>query len=562
MKLKLLSLALAICLCGTVLHAQALSEQNLIDLKKAGVDKAILVQQIEKDGISFPMDAATTIRLKNLGFADEVLSALINVGSKKPSLTADDPVKTLYAQGKYPELCDYLKTQLTSNPTNYRLRTILIGALLKINQQPAALAELEKLRDQSQNPNSKPYLDRASLLVSSWQKQQEGKSKLLAALQNYNYPDADSAINQIAASPMQKQILHMLIDSYAAKFDSPVGASSEFQNISFTDQQKLDVIKAKSSEAKTTYEALMKRVDVYSHSPLVPSFCEADGMNLVPDFKQLSLLEYSDLVGKLSRLAPLSEDVMDLAFHVTLLSSKYEDLQLLGEKILAAQGHIKIPFYARDRFFTLVIDTKMKRLYTEPDPHPFSVRYVLGGGLLPNVHQDRAQNDSLSDLVPFNLAFDEIRSVSQKAGRRTNHLFVSHSYALSLEPTGVAPNYALMQFLFCTEGEEAELQATRNLAVFVLHVIGKPNLKAELADPKKASRGSGLGDALVAFYGATNGRTALGEAAMQTMADNKTKSEIAAEQQQATWQVMLAKDYSGLLDGSVFDGLDKLVEAP
>ena len=62
--MKMAALACAICLYSMALYAQSLSEQNLIELKKAGIDKAILVQQIQANGISFQMDAGTTIRLK------------------------------------------------------------------------------------------------------------------------------------------------------------------------------------------------------------------------------------------------------------------------------------------------------------------------------------------------------------------------------------------------------------------------------------------------------------------------------------------------------------------
>jgi hypothetical protein len=50
------------------------------------------------------------------------------------------------------------------------------------------------------------------------------------------------------------------------------------------------------------------------------------------------------------------------------------------------------------------------------------------------------------------------------------------------------------------------------------------------------------------------------------MADDKARSEMVtqeqqamAQKQQATWQAMVARDYSDLLNGSVFDSLDKLI---
>jgi hypothetical protein len=555
---------LAFVLWGHALSAQGLSEQKLIELKKAGVESALIVKQIEKDGISFQMDADATIRLKQLGFSQDVLNALLSVGDKKTSGVAEDPVRTLYSRGKYPELCDYLKAQLEKNPTNYRLRTILIGALLKINQQPAALGELEKLKNQSQDPTSKSYLDRASLLLSSWQKQEEGKNRLLTALQNYNYNEANSATDQLPASVMQKTILHMLIDSYAGKFDLTLSSASPSQGMSFAALQQMDAIKQKLAESEKEFEASMRDADVYLHGPLVPSSCGSPPRVQYPDFQNISIRQYGGFVTKLTRLAPLNDDVMDMAFHLALLSTKYEDLEALGDKILAAKGSIRIAFYSRDRFFNLIVDVKKKRIYTQPDPHPFVVRYFWDGW---SVKQNASHNNWDADVVPFDLAFGDIRGLTQNARGRTGaggRLIVSKSYALAFEPLGVAPNYALMNFIFCTEGEEAELQATRNLGQFILHVIGNPSLKAELADPTKAGHGgnSGFGDAIVAMYGATHGNTPMGAMAMQMAVDNKAQNAMAAQEQQATWQSMLSSDYSSLLDGSVFDGLDKIVEAP
>jgi hypothetical protein len=549
--MKSLTLILTFCLYSIALCAQGLSEQNLLDLKKAGIDKAIVIQQIEKDGINFQMDASTTIRLKNIGFSDDVLSALLNASKGTSHSVSDDPVKSLYSQGKYTELCDYLKSQVDKDPANYRLRTILIGSLLKINQQPAALAELEKLKDQSRDPAAKAYLASASLLVSSWQKQQEAKNKLLTALQNYNYAEAGSAIDQLPASAMQRQILHMLIDSYAGKFDEAIARTSQLQSISFTDKERIDAIKDKIAFSEKSYHPLMDRVNLYYYSPKTLGDCTD---------KQFSISEYIDIVGKLSKLAPLNPQVMNLAFHATLLSSQYENLQTLGDKILAAQGTIRIPFYSRDRYFDVVIDSKMKSIYSQPDSHHFAVSCEIPNAMNMldwSVHRNADHDGRLSKLVSFNLPFDQVRSISQKAGS------IKNSYALSFEPAGVAPNYALMQMLDANVGEEAELQATKNLGLFVLHVIGNTNVKAELADPSKAAHhggDSGFGDAIVAMYGATHGNTPVGAMAIQLVEESKAQNAMAAQQQEATWQTMLARDYSSLLDGSVFDGLDKLVE--
>jgi hypothetical protein len=550
---KIAALACAFCLCSVALQAQSLSVQNLIDLKKAGVDKAILVQQIQADGINFQMDANTTIRLKSLGFPDEVLSALLIAGSKKASPGADDPIKTLYSQGKYPELCDYLNSLLEKNPRDYRSRAILIGTLLKIDRQTAALVELQNLSAQTKDSAAKPYVDRASLMVSNWQKQEEVKNKLLLALQNYSYADADSLIDQLAASAAQKGILHMIIDSYAGKFGAVLARNSQLQTMSFVDQKRVDAVKDKITESKNNYNLLMDKADDYVHL--------ACGYNKL---KQPSLADYADVVGKLTRVAPLSPEVIDLVFHVALLSSKYDNLQALGDKILAAKGTIRIPFYTYPEYFDMVIDIKLRTLYTQTHVLRDSQAQCPWPDI-PGWSFSRSQAlraEFFPQLVPFNLAFDQVKGVSQRMTFIGHEAVAKHSYVLSFDPEGVAPRYAMDGFMVLEAGEGAILQSTRNLGLYILHVIGNPNIKAELADPEKAkktSHGFGFGDALVALYGATNGRTPLGAAAVQMMADNKAKSEAAAQEQQATWQAMLVRGYSDLLNGSVFESLDKLI---
>jgi hypothetical protein len=454
-----------------------------------------------------------------------------------------------------------LKSRLEKNPQDYRSRAILIGTLLKIDGQSAALAELQTLSAQTKDSAAKPYFERASLMVSNWQKQQEGKERLLADLRNYSYADANLAVDQLSASAMQKTVLHMLIDSYAGRFDAALARASQLETISFTDKQHIEAVKTKVVESQKNYNSLMDKIDFYLYSPAMMGSC-AEG-----EMKQYSISGYLDLMSQISRLAPLSERVMNLAFHATLLSSKYDELQALGDKILAGQGAIRIPFYSADKYFAVVIDDKAKSIYSQPDSHPFELECEWGVGMggfgTIHVHHNVQRSSYLADFVAFNLPFDQIRGISQKAGPAYHDIGLEkRSYALAFDPAGVAPNYGLMQWLYGIAGAEAGLQATHNLGQFLLHVIGNPNLKAQLVDPKKIKHGGsgfGFGDALVALYGVTNGRTPLGAAAVQMIADDKAKNEMVAEQQQATWQGMLARDYSDLLNGSVFESLDKLI---
>jgi hypothetical protein len=349
----------------------------------------------------------------------------------------------------------------------------------------------------------------------------------------------------------------MLVDSYAARFDTALARTSQLQTISFVDKQRVDGIKEKITESEKNYNSMMDKANLFAHGAYFYEPC--------PAFGDASLSDYVGVVSGLARVAPLSPEVMDLVFHIALLSSTYEDLQVLGDKMLATKGSIRIPFEdIQHHSFDVVIDAKLKTLSTQI---PVSRRSEV---LCP-ARLQRVNTDKWPKLVPFNLTFDQIRGISQngKPLKGTNYLDPRTYYALSFDPEGVAPWPALHSLLETAAGPEALLQATRNLGLYIIHVIGNPNIKAELADPEKAkqtSHGFGFGDALMALYGATNGRTPLGAAAVQMMADDKARSEMVtqeqqamAQKQQATWQAMVARDYSDLLNGSVFDSLDKLI---
>jgi hypothetical protein len=570
--MKFLVLFLTFFLYGSASFAQGLSEQKLIELKKAGVESALIVKQIEKDGISFQMDADATIRLKQLGFSQDVLNALLSIGDKRTPGVAEDPVRALYSQAKYAELCDYLKAQLEKNSKNYRFRSILIGALLKINQQPAALAELDKLKNQSQDPASKPYLERASLLVSSWQKQQEGKQRLLAALQNYSYADADSAVDRLSGSAMQKAIFHMIIDSYAGKYQAALARTERLENISFADQERIDVMKNKIAESETNYDSLMEIANWEVHGASEYEPCRIQiGPEVGTAAEKAAKGGYAGLVSALTQTAPLSPEVVDLVVDFVLLYSSYDDLQTLGDKILATRGTIRIPVSDKlQDSYDVVIDTKLRTISTQP---PISRRSEIR---CPSRLDAKTLKviTNWPKVVPFNLRFDQIRGISQKVKFFSGYPAVDprNSYALSFDPGGVAPSLAMSDTLEATAGSQALLRATKNFGLYIVHVIGNPNIKVDLVDPQqsmKAGHGNGFAETLLTMYGAMYGNTSVGAMATQTATDLRAQDEMQAQQQQAqqqaqqaTWQAMLARDYSSLLDGSVFDGLDKLVETP
>lgn len=310
-------------------------------------------------------------------------------------------------------------------------------------------------------------------------------------------------------------------------------------------------------------------MDVYLFSPYAASFCvsfsEPYSRGYYPDdFLALSVNDYVQTIDKLARLAPLNDNVLNLMFHAQLLTGNYEETERLGDRLLEARGKISIPFFSYDRFFKLVIDSAGKRIYTEDDQHPFRARYHTGGGVKSN--QEATVNDWWSQLVPFDLRFDQITELDQKARRRRDaaEVMVSKSYALKFSPSGIAPNYALMNILYCTAGEKAEMTVTRNLGQYVLHVIGKSKVNSQLADPSTAAGPpSGWATGLLMLSGSMGQQTPLQSAATSMAIENlqaqQAQETARLQAEQATWDSITTQETFTFVEADAFTGLEQLL---
>jgi tetratricopeptide (TPR) repeat protein len=570
---------IAAALCCLAQERKALSEAEIISLHKAGLSDQVILNQIQQDGLSFHSDASTTIRLKAAGISENVINAILTFGSKGP-VVADSQVtgvdvRILYKEGKYGEAVDHINADLQEHPNNAKDRTLLIMVYLKLGRKELAMKELEKLKAQPPTDETKLYIAKVNELLTSLSAKEEIKAKLTSALQNYNATKAEELINQLPASKFQKQILILYLRLYQGKYDDARKVVSSAEVSSFSDQQKVEAIQAQIATAETSFNQLTRRIETYQHSPLVPSVCfhaqtwpgNPDMLHTTfSDFNSISLDEYLSLIKKFSQLAPLNETVLDTVFHGEIIVGKYEDLEEVGDRILKAKGSIKIPFYSKDRYFDVVIDQINQRLFTEPDSHPFTVRYTAHGGSL---KFDENANPWNAELVPFDLTFDQITAIHQKAHYRgVPDLLERNSYALKFEPTGVAPNYALMHYLHCLAGADAQETATRNLGKFVVHVIGGPNIKQDLVTPDKAHTfGDTLTMGLLAVYGGmatARGDTQavqLSSEASQLLATDAANKQAVLSEQQAAWYSMMTTQAFAFLEGTDFAGLEKLVGA-
>lgn len=536
-----------------------ISKAKLIALKNAGISDPVLIKQIIKDGIDFDMDADTTLELKKAGFSDDVLQALLQASTKPPSASVQraqsDSPAILYKAGRYPELADRLQAMLKSNPTDYRTQALLIVTLLKMKENDAANAQFQQLAAHEQEPTAAPFVKQVKVLIDSLDAMRKAKQDLMAALKDYRTTDAIAIVDRLSASPLQKDILRINLDVYQGKFDQARDRFSKIQFASHGEKQRAGKIEENIGTTETDYKKVMERIEVYLHSPMTPVICRFPLSDVAKygfkDLAALSVNEYVQLVGNLIRLVPLSDEAQNLTFHAELLTGNYDQLERLGDKLLKEKGLIRIPFFSTNSFFQVVVDASKKHVYTEPDPHPF---------------QPKWPTKSWSELQPFDLPFDQIQELSQKAGHwhvgmsSMGDLMVTHPYALKFKPAGVAPDYALMNILYCTAGEKAELTVTRNLGQYILHVAKNDNIKTELADPANAQGpSSGWVTGLMMAGASMSSNPALAAAAVQGLQADQAQKIANYEAQEAAFDTFTTRDTFDFLEADSFTGLEELL---
>lgn len=575
---RFIPLALLMLLFSGTAKAQALSRQDILNLSSAGVSDDIITQKIQKDGISFDMSADAILELRKAGLSNGVikklLAAKVNKPESSPSIIAPDinlRAQELYRAGKYGEAADYLERNLSTNPSDYKSRAILILSLLKLNENASANQEFSELKANSQDPIARKYVEKLETLLALLEKQREGKARLLTALKNFNAQEASTAIEQLAASPLQREFLNIIVDSYSGNFESSHTRIAKLNPDSFLARQQLKAIDDRVKQTQDEYTRASAKVDVYIHSPYAPSSCfPPTDTSKHSDYYRLTVAEYLNAVSSLVRLVPLNDFALDMLFHAEILVGDYRDVENLGDRLLSAKGDIRLPFFSKDKYFDVVIDSKKRRIYSVVSSLPFVVQYPMNGsGWSPaGRHQQLANhNDWNAALVPFDLSFAEVTAVSQHVpwGHTTADYIKGQPYALRFSPSGQAPNYAVMLLLGCTAGYEAQMRATRNLGQFIVHVIGKDDLHVELVDPStKPSDYSWMLGAVTAFYAgvaAQTGNAALAEAnanLIQMMNSEQAKGTATQQQQIQTWFSLL-DDQTAFLSESSFDDLESLL---
>lgn len=520
-------LTLAILAPGAM--AQELSHDSLVALQKSHLSDQVIVSQIEKDGISFEMTPTMTIQLKSEGFSDAIITALLTTAKK--STSAID-AKALYSQGKFAELIDLLTKRLATNPNGYKDRATLILVLLRSSKTETALSQLATLQQEAtSSTEAKTYVDQIQQVLASIDKNKKDKERLILAISRFDESGANSVIDSMQIRPTERDLLKVNMLILAGRFSD---ASSQLKIINeapSVDSSEISAMQEQIRSYESQYQESNERAGRFLHSPEAVEDCDAYTTTVI---RALPLKDYIEAVGKLLSISPLNRTVIDLAFHATLISSPYEKVQTLGDEILDSVGQIRIQGYSTDRYFALVIDDKKKMIHTEDDSTPFVTT------------RGKNKNGWNGDLIPFTLQYDQITSISQKAGGslagavwKNPYLLEKGAYALKFSPTGQVPQYAMMDLLMCSAGQGAQQTATYNLGKFVQHRLNSDRIKVNLVKPKEVytDAGAPILQGLLAFQGAQGGQQgALANIAAVGLAQQMANESKAAERAQATWQ--------------------------
>lgn len=236
--------------------SSALSREKLVALKNAGVSDSVLIQQIQKDGISFDMTADTTLELKNTGFSNDVLQALLrassNSGTRSVQPLQDDLVKSLYRSRKFPELADALKASIKTNPSDYKSRTLLIMTLLQMKEKDAAHSEFQELLSHEKDPSAVPLIQKVKSLFDTLERDQQVKAELIASLKAYRVSDAVATVDQLPASAAQKGMLQINLDVYQGKYNS---AREKFSRLLFDTYSEKEIAKKDPEIVRNSVES-------------------------------------------------------------------------------------------------------------------------------------------------------------------------------------------------------------------------------------------------------------------------------------------------------------------
>jgi hypothetical protein len=397
-----------------------------------------------------------------------------NAGQAQSETKTSQEVRTLLTQGaqlarsgQYAEAAASLEKYVQIQPQNISAHCLLALVEFRAQRKTEALAEFKVIENAPPTSDSESCLKKLTPSLRP-ELNQDMEKKLDTSLFELKSEEALSTVDEMYLEAHQKELLKFYINR---RQGSLANAFSRLMTIrTLNSEAPIESLRKDVVADAALFQEIKARVDWYRYSALTNGSGTPDWVRKEIPKQNYSLLEYARLIANAEQHFPLNGWVLDQAFFATLLAKPYEDVESLGDKILGAKGTLRIPFYSRGSLFDLVIDVRKSRLRTEPDSR---------------VPANESGSDRMLDLEPFDLAFEQITSLSQKAPSDIETLALGkQSYAVKLAPSGLAPYYAFMDVIHSLYGEAAQKTITANLGQFILHVAKNAKLSSHLVNPQ------------------------------------------------------------------------------
>lgn len=474
-----------------------------------------------------------------------------------------------YRLGDYAGAVDILEQAVATDATDPRIRVLLAASLLRLGERDLAAGQVAALEP---FPKHAAALEK---LIKTFEARTHQKKQVLEALRRRDTTAALALVNEVTSSEVQRAVLTAEIQRYGGSFDEALASLTNVKPTKYKERKKLVELVETIKAAQQEYASAWAAVDDILYGGLAPSTWEIMNKN-----RDNSLIErYLVAAQTLVTVAPASPRAMDLQFHVALISGDPNRLEMVGQQALAANGQIVLPAYGRSRYIDFVIDTKNKRLFSRVNSHTFRPKQTFKKGMTVKFLEREENGWTIGADVPFDLRFSDIQTVEQNAqGYSRNyasdgcgHCLRYDTFALRLNGHGTIPMWSLMNVLHHLYGSEAQVRATANLGAFLLNVINKPGITANLADPARAyAPGKGKAGMMLAALAVVGSAVDPSAATQQLSAQMMTMAQLDINKQnllredsstrKAAWEEVVGSSID-VLDDSMFVEIETIMLA-
>ncbi len=536
---------------GVVL-AQPVTRDDIVRFVGAGFSDDIILKKVHGDGLAFELTADEMLFLKEAGVSNAVIEGLLdlsaNRGPRPKVSTIYNIAQEFYRSGKYEEAEKALGTHLRSHPTDHKARAVRAIALLRLERRADAEQELAVLASAAAGDGTADsYAKKIRALVKRTDESERAKKELGEALQAYDVFAARKALESLTLTAKQQALLDVQLAIYQGQFleasrrIEPIDSSGYFFSFGGGDKDFFPIkdfplsftwpVKWRISSAQARYQKYMnwanwvalprsgEGIEGLEELRRIMDPVWAGGAKLEhvdgPRYNELRLEKYAEALGHLVNVAPLDPVVSDLMFNFATMFRPYDEVQRIGDQILAVRGGLRLLMIAENGIYDLVIDRLGGRIYSDR----FSQQKVADGNFM-------------RKLKPFSVDFNDIKKLRQSAGVYDSIYRglrgVKNVEILDFGKGRKATQPALLDGFSLVYGEIAAKQVIQNIGRYVHHVIGRTQVDAKLME-LKVSRG-------YFRYHLRYHRTAVGDTAFARL-----EAQLLAEEREAQANIAQAR---------------------